>query len=271
MAAPTVDNGFTKEEYDRHVRQLVHRRMNPNSLYDEVTLIDGLTLYDIFRQPRRQATAALTISPTLVHAEMQCPICLGIIRDAVVIKTCLHRFCDKCLKECLRSGIKECPSCRAPIGPKRSSIGRDVSFDQLIAAVYPDLERYEAAEDERIATAITPKRLQQDDNVPSPSGKRAKGTARVGAPESTTRPVLVVVLRRHPSAASSTTLPREISWHTHPDATVRQGQTYIATQCHLRYVVLCREDGSAHDPSASLQRLADGTYLPPLFFMQQLL
>ncbi|RHY34624.1 hypothetical protein DYB32_000784 [Aphanomyces invadans] len=105
---------------------------------------------------------------------------VGIIRDAVVIKTCLHRFCDKCLKECLRSGIKECPSCRAPIGPKRSSIGRDVSFDQLIAAVYPDLERYEAAEDERIATAITPKRLQQDDNVPSPSGKRAKGTARVG-------------------------------------------------------------------------------------------
>ncbi|RHZ20049.1 hypothetical protein DYB26_005794 [Aphanomyces astaci] len=105
---------------------------------------------------------------------------VGIVRNATVIKSCLHRFCDKCLNECLRSGIKECPSCRAVIGPKRSSLRRDETFDKLVATIYPDLERYEAAEDERIASANTPKRLHHDDNPMSPSGKRAKATAQVG-------------------------------------------------------------------------------------------
>ncbi|RLO11194.1 hypothetical protein DYB28_001484, partial [Aphanomyces astaci] len=103
-----------------------------------------------------------------------------IVRNATVIKSCLHRFCDKCLNECLRSGIKECPSCRAVIGPKRSSLRRDETFDKLVATIYPDLERYEAAEDERIASANTPKRLHHDGNPMSPSGKRAKATAQVG-------------------------------------------------------------------------------------------
>ncbi|RHY68703.1 hypothetical protein DYB30_004274 [Aphanomyces astaci] len=106
---------------------------------------------------------------------------VGIVRNATVIKSCLHRFCDKCLNECLRSGIKECPSCRAVIGPKRSSLRRDETFDKLVATIYPDLERYEAAEDERIASANTPKRLHHDGNPMSPSGKRAKATAQVGA------------------------------------------------------------------------------------------
>ncbi|ETV70937.1 hypothetical protein H257_13679 [Aphanomyces astaci] len=187
MAVPNVHNGFTRVEYDQHVRHLVHRRINPHSLYDEVTLIDELTLYDMFRQPRPLATTPLTVPPTLLQSEMQCPVCLGIVRNATVIKSCLHRFCDKCLNECLRSGIKECPSCRAVIGPKRSSLRRDETFDKLVATIYPDLERYEAAEDERIASANTPKRLHHDDNPMSPSGKRAKATAQVGSAEPTTR------------------------------------------------------------------------------------
>ncbi|KAH9101782.1 hypothetical protein LEN26_014086 [Aphanomyces euteiches] len=152
---------FTRDAYDRHVSNIVHRRLNPNSLYNEVTLIEELTLYDIFRQPRALVSTTIDVPPTLLQAELQCPVCLGIIRNATVIKACLHRFCEKCLKECMRTGIKECPSCRVQIGPKRSSLGRDETFDRLVTTIFPDLERFEADEDERIATANTPRRSKQ--------------------------------------------------------------------------------------------------------------
>ncbi|CAK4674192.1 unnamed protein product [Aphanomyces euteiches] len=145
---------FTRDAYDRHVSNIVHRRLNPNSLYNEVTLIEELTLYDIFRQPRALVSTTIDVPPTLLQAELQCP-------ERNCDQGVLYRFCEKCLKECMRTGIKECPSCRVQIGPKRSSLGQDETFDRLVTTIFPDLERFEADEDERIATANTPRRSKQ--------------------------------------------------------------------------------------------------------------
>ena len=69
---------FTRAEYDVHVKDnIVHRRLNPLSMYEEYVLIEDLTLYDIYRQPRAPISTTLTLPIKLLNAELQCPICLG--------------------------------------------------------------------------------------------------------------------------------------------------------------------------------------------------
>jgi len=79
---------------------------------------------------------------SIINVELSCPICLGIIRNAMTVMECTHRFCEACITKCLRLGKKECPSCRVKCVSRRS-LRRDPNFDQIVRKVYPRLEEYE--------------------------------------------------------------------------------------------------------------------------------
>ncbi|XP_076959046.1 putative E3 ubiquitin-protein ligase RING1a [Bidens hawaiensis] len=79
-----------------------------------------------------------------VRKDVQCPICLGIIRKTRKVMECLHRFCRECIDKSLRLGNNECPACRARAS--RRSLRDEPNFDTLIALLYPDIDKYEAEE-----------------------------------------------------------------------------------------------------------------------------
>ncbi|KAL8138172.1 hypothetical protein V2J09_004173 [Rumex salicifolius] len=80
-----------------------------------------------------------------VRKEVQCPICLGIIRKTRTVMECLHRFCRECIDKSMRMGNKECPACRTHCASRRS-LRDDPNYDALIAAMYPDIDHYEEEE-----------------------------------------------------------------------------------------------------------------------------
>lgn len=64
-----------------------------------------------------------------------CPICLDILNQTMTTRECLHRFCSACINKALRSGNKECPTCRKKLTSRRC-LRADPNFDQLIAKIY---------------------------------------------------------------------------------------------------------------------------------------
>ncbi|XP_062162412.1 putative E3 ubiquitin-protein ligase RING1a isoform X2 [Alnus glutinosa] len=77
-----------------------------------------------------------------IRKEVQCPICLGIIRKTRTVMECLHRFCRECIDKSMRLGNNECPACRTHCASRRS-LRDDPNYDALIAALYPDIDKYE--------------------------------------------------------------------------------------------------------------------------------
>ena len=65
-------------------------------------------------------------------------------------KECLHRFCQECIITALRSGNKECPTCRKKLVSKRS-LRPDPNFDALISKIYPSRDEYEAHQERVLA------------------------------------------------------------------------------------------------------------------------
>lgn len=125
----------------------VEKAMNATSRWQEHIEIDGLTLYDIHRRPRAQIEAGEVVqrSADSVKPYLQCPICLGIMHDPVIVMECLHRFCNSCIQKCLRIGKNECPCCKIHI-PSRRSLRSDDNFKRLISKLFPSLEAYEEKE-----------------------------------------------------------------------------------------------------------------------------
>ncbi|KAK3135185.1 hypothetical protein QOZ80_5BG0415730 [Eleusine coracana subsp. coracana] len=82
---------------------------------------------------------------TDIRKEVQCPICLGIIRKTRTVMECLHRFCRDCIDKSMRLGNNECPACRAHCASRRS-LRDDPNYDALILALYPDIDKYEEEE-----------------------------------------------------------------------------------------------------------------------------
>jgi Zinc finger, C3HC4 type (RING finger) len=144
---------FTREEYNSHVDRLAQPVVSTISEYEEIELVPGCTLYDLYRQPRIPVTDKSVVRALPVrtlNVELTCPVCLCIVREAEVVMECLHRFCSKCIQMSLRGTSKDCPSCRKHI-PSKRSLRKDPNFDQLIAKIYPDLDAFEKEEEELIA------------------------------------------------------------------------------------------------------------------------
>ncbi|XP_012572561.1 putative E3 ubiquitin-protein ligase RING1a [Cicer arietinum] len=87
----------------------------------------------------------VTIDMSLVRKEVECPICLGIIRKTSTVMECLHRFCRKCIDKSMRLGNKECPSCRTHLASRRS-LKDDPNYDILIATLFPNIDKFEEEE-----------------------------------------------------------------------------------------------------------------------------
>ncbi|KAI4363844.1 hypothetical protein MLD38_020011 [Melastoma candidum] len=80
-----------------------------------------------------------------IRKDVQCPICLGIIRKTRTVMECLHRFCRECIDKSMRLGNNECPACRTHCASRRS-LRDDTNYDALISALYPDIDKYEEEE-----------------------------------------------------------------------------------------------------------------------------
>ncbi|KAE8739994.1 hypothetical protein FOCC_FOCC014510 [Frankliniella occidentalis] len=104
-----------------------------------------LSLYELHRTPQEAITdnTEIAVSPRSLHSELMCPICLDMLKKTMTTKECLHRFCSDCIVTALRSGNKECPTCRKKLVSKRS-LRPDPNFDLLISKLYPCRDEYEA-------------------------------------------------------------------------------------------------------------------------------
>ncbi|KAL1284754.1 Paraplegin [Trichinella pseudospiralis] len=91
--------------------------------------------------------SVLSLSPRSLSSELMCPICLDMLKNTMTTKECLHRFCQDCITTALRSGNKECPTCRCKLVSKRS-LRPDPNFDGIITKIYPSREEYDAMEAE---------------------------------------------------------------------------------------------------------------------------
>jgi len=111
-----------------------------------------LSLYELHRTPHEAITdtTEIAVSPKSLQSELTCPICLDMLTSTMTTKECLHRFCAECIVTALRSGNKECPTCRKKLVSKRS-LRPDPNFDQLVAKIFPDREEYEEQQDKVLA------------------------------------------------------------------------------------------------------------------------
>ncbi|GAB6021072.1 E3 ubiquitin-protein ligase RING2 [Chamberlinius hualienensis] len=112
-----------------------------------------LSLYELNRTPQEAITdnTEIAVSPRSLHSELMCPICLDMLKNTMTTKECLHRFCQECIITALRSGNKECPTCRKKLISKRS-LRPDPNFDMLISKIYPSRDEYEAHQERVLQT-----------------------------------------------------------------------------------------------------------------------
>ncbi|XP_065341029.1 E3 ubiquitin-protein ligase RING1 [Cloeon dipterum] len=111
-----------------------------------------LSLYELHRTQQNPVTdnSEIAVSPRSLHSELMCPICLDMLKKTMTTKECLHRFCSDCIITALRSGNKECPTCRKKLVSKRS-LRPDPNFDSLIQKIYPSRDEYEAHQERVMA------------------------------------------------------------------------------------------------------------------------
>jgi len=109
-----------------------------------VSVVEGLSPYDMVREPRPLVQDERTLSMPLLefNKELQCPVCLGVLNKTVTVTECLHRFCSECINSSLRLGKKECPTCRQPC-PTRRDTRPDAAMDALVDAMFGDLAEYQ--------------------------------------------------------------------------------------------------------------------------------
>lgn len=103
-----------------------------------------LSRYELNRKPQELILddTEIKVQRKALNALLMCPICLDVLRNTMTTKECLHRFCADCITTALRSGNKECPTCRKRLVSRRS-LRHDPIFDALIAKLYPAREVYE--------------------------------------------------------------------------------------------------------------------------------
>jgi hypothetical protein len=114
-----------------------------------------LSRYELSRKPQELILdeTEIKVQRKSLNALLMCPICLDVLRNTMTTKECLHRFCSECITTALRSGNKECPTCRKRLVSRRS-LRHDPIFDALIAKLYPSREVYEKEQDDLLNEVI---------------------------------------------------------------------------------------------------------------------
>uniref|UniRef100_A0A4W5RXT6 RING-type E3 ubiquitin transferase n=2 Tax=Hucho hucho TaxID=62062 RepID=A0A4W5RXT6_9TELE len=132
---------FHREGSRKHKMATPVNIQNPSKTWE-------LSLYELHRSPQEAIMdgTEIAVSPRSLHSELMCPICLDMLKNTMTTKECLHRFCSDCIVTALRSGNKECPTCRKKLVSRRS-LRRDSNFDALISKIYPSRDEYEAHQD----------------------------------------------------------------------------------------------------------------------------
>lgn len=128
-------------------------------LLDNLQMLPSeMELFDVFRSPRMlsnpdeflKQTTLLTESGLL--EDLSCPICMGTYQTVMVVKDCLHRFCSECIQKWIRSGKQVCPKCRKRI-PSRRSLRADPIFERMVRRLFPNVQAFEAQNDDLVARA----------------------------------------------------------------------------------------------------------------------
>ena len=161
-----------------------------------------LSLYELHRTPQEAITdnTEIAVSPRSLHSELMCPICLDMLKNTMTTKECLHRFCQECIITALRSGNKECPTCRKKLVSKRS-LRPDPNFDALISKIYPSRDEYEAHQERVLAKLKSAHsnnsfigsieeglKIQQMNRAQRVSVKKGTGTPVPATPEAAIQP-----------------------------------------------------------------------------------
>jgi len=117
-----------------------------------------LSPYEVNREAQSviKTSTNIAVSSKSLYPELRCPICLDLLTVTMTTVECLHRFCNECIVTALRSGNKECPTCRKKLVSKRS-LRPDPNFDQLVSKLCPDKE--EIDEQQEKARFVHAKRL----------------------------------------------------------------------------------------------------------------
>jgi len=273
---------------------------NPISEWQEPVDIHHLTFFEMHRKPRKLITEkdAIIRLPLKVLSDLNCPICLGFIKNTSIVMECLHRFCGECIQKCLRIGKKECPSCRIHI-PSRRSLRPDPNFDNLIKSIYGDIDALEKFEEKEIENLNKAKNMN---NAYSESRKRGimqqalqrKKRNREGASyhmkgkeipqddyllqgltDKKTIPLVHFILRRHPQEMQVDSLQRAYI-RTSGSITIRCIKQFLSEKLnyepvkHFQILTVVEDEGIIIDdniPMIEVQRdILNSTKLSVLYY-----
>lgn len=193
-----------------------------------------LTPYEQQRKPHELLRdEELLISPKSLQSELTCPICLDLLRNTRTTKECLHRFCCDCIETALRSGNKECPTCRKKLISKRC-LRRDQNIDALIAKLFPVRnDNDEILINNRSKLSKKPIRasLSSDDEQPSTKEKKKKRISESSSSAGSTSTINDIELHLIPLHHSSKYTMRKIL--TPLNATINHLSKFINTRMKI--------------------------------------
>ena len=126
--------------------------MNRNNILNGLSI--GLSCYETLCKPREITNIdGISISPSQIERItkeiLTCSICFGIYQDPVNIKSCLHKFCKKCIEDFNRKVKKECVICRHPIETRRL-MKEDKKINEIIRCIIPDMQKYQEEEEKAL-------------------------------------------------------------------------------------------------------------------------
>ncbi|XP_027908752.1 putative E3 ubiquitin-protein ligase RING1a isoform X1 [Vigna unguiculata] len=147
---PAQKRSFPDSPYDHHHHTKHHHQEKTEEEEDAQQQEDnyesnGSDSHRAPSSPSEDNSEFVFVELLEIRKEVQCPICLGIIKKTRTVMECLHRFCRECIDKSMRLGNNECPACRTHCASRRS-LRDDPNYDALIAALYPDIEKYEEEE-----------------------------------------------------------------------------------------------------------------------------
>jgi len=123
--------------------------------------------------------------------QSECMQTLSMMSSGLVVL--FVRFCQECITTALRSGNKECPTCRKKLVSKRS-LRPDPNFDALISKIYPCRDEYDAHQERvlaRIKQSVNPLAMAQnvEDGLRQQAVNRAQRVKRQTPSQSDCAPV----------------------------------------------------------------------------------